>query len=434
MKITEVEKNLVKKHIDEWNYGILQADLLEEEKNIMNNLVANNYFIIYENKSYLPTPRANYPLLNIKSKNSEKVVNLRKQKTKIYSFSEFNQWKDCNMAYKIQRVDKVQQKPSAYSYYGTLAHDVFEDFILNNTPLKESHKQFIKRLNRLKELGLYLPRDSKGGTAIQDNWESSLNDFFLRNSFNNKRTKSYRTEVEVFNEINNKYIVGFIDLLHYTRKENGIFYVNIYDFKTSSMKTGERQKEDLLDKSRQLLLYKYLLEKTYPNIKVENIGWDFMKYVKLVWKGKEIIYPRKDNYMLKMENRIVKHLGEHQRSYVHDCLEQYEIPREVEDILQVKNCIINYEYTDKEIQDIIDFVNSTAGDIENTLKVYNMTKDDKQLTTKDYDTDSFFCNNLCAFKNYCPKLKELGVTSLGKDVAQKTMLDILAKAKMRREK
>ena len=399
-------------HIDKFNFGILKDDLTKLEQIYMGGLVKSGYFTETV-QGYLLTLKGQFEL-GINNKQSDKIKELRANKVKLWSFSELEQWNGCQLSYKLQRIDRVPQLHSSYSFYGSLAHDIQESYVLGNISYKEMIEQFKTRLERLKTLGVLLPKDRKGGLTIQENYEKCLKDYFRHNY--TEITKDIRVEVEVLNQIGEHWILGYIDYLKINRKENGKFYVDIIDFKTSTIFT----KEEMKIKARQLILYKILLEKSYPNIVVENIGFDFMKYVNIYFNSKPSRKSRKDNYIEPYYEKLIKELGESMDKEIQKWIRTKTIPQEYQYLINIKNCYVYYYPTQEDIDEITQYVENTTQEVKNGIEK-------NEFTNRDYANEQFFCDNLCGFREKCPIINQANIPQ-GKSM-NSILQDILKKRK-----
>lgn len=400
------------KYLDEFNFGILKDDITKLEQIYMGGLVKSGYYTETV-QGYLLTLKGQFEL-GVNNKQSDKVKELRANKVKLWSFSELEQWNGCQLSYKLQRIDRVPQLHSSYSFYGSLAHDIQESYVLGNIEYKDMLKQFKTKLERLKTLGVLLPKDRKGGLTIQENYEKCLKDYFRHNY--TEISKDVRVEVEVLNQIGEHWILGYIDYLKINRKENGKFYVDIIDFKTSTIFT----KDEMKDKARQLILYKILLEKSFPNIIVERVGWDFMKYVNVYYNSKSSKKSRKDNYIEPYYDKLIEELGEDKEKEIQKWIRTKTIPKEYQYLLNVQNCYVYYFVTQEDIDDITTYVENTTKDIQATIK-------SGEFSNRDYANEQFFCDNLCGFREKCPIINQSN-TPQGKSI-NNILQDILKKRK-----
>lgn len=400
------------KYLDEFNFGILKDDITKLEQIYMGGLVKSGYYTETV-QGYLLTLKGQFEL-GVNNKQSDKVKELRANKVKLWSFSELEQWNGCQLSYKLQRIDRVPQLHSSYSFYGSLAHDIQESYVLGNIEYKDMLKQFKTRLERLKTLGVLLPKDRKGGLTIQENYEKCLKDYFRHNY--TEISKDVRVEVEVLNQIGEHWILGYIDYLKINRKENGKFYVDIIDFKTSTIFT----KDEMKDKARQLILYKILLEKSFPNIVVERVGWDFMKYVNVYYNSKSSKKSRKDNYIESYYDKLIEELGEDKEKEIQKWIRTKTIPKEYQYLLNVQNCYVYYFVTQEDIDDITTYVENTTKDIQATIE-------SGEFSNRDYVNEQFFCDNLCGFREKCPIINQSN-TPQGKSI-NNILQDILKKRK-----
>ena len=400
------------KYLDEFNFGILKDDITKLEQIYMGGLVKSGYYTETV-QGYLLTLKGQFEL-GVNNKQSDKVKELRANKVKLWSFSELEQWNGCQLSYKLQRIDRVPQLHSSYSFYGSLAHDIQESYVLGNIEYKDMLKQFKTRLERLKTLGVLLPKDRKGGLTIQENYEKCLKDYFRHNY--TEISKDVRVEVEVLNQIGEHWILGYIDYLKINRKENGKFYVDIIDFKTSTIFT----KDEMKDKARQLILYKILLEKSFPNIIVERVGWDFMKYVNVYYNSKSSKKSRKDNYIEPYYDKLIEELGEDKEKEIQKWIRTKTIPKEYQYLLNVQNCYVYYFVTQEDIDDITTYVENTTKDIQATIE-------SGEFSNRDYANEQFFCDNLCGFREKCPVINQSNIPQ-GKSI-NNILQDILKKRK-----
>lgn len=400
------------KYLDEFNFGILKDDITKLEQIYMGGLVKSGYYTETV-QGYLLTLKGQFEL-GVNNKQSDKVKELRANKVKLWSFSELEQWNGCQLSYKLQRIDRVPQLHSSYSFYGSLAHDIQESYVLGNIEYKDMLKQFKTKLERLKTLGVLLPKDRKGGLTIQENYEKCLKDYFRHNY--TEISKDVRVEVEVLNQIGEHWILGYIDYLKINRKENGKFYVDIIDFKTSTIFT----KDEMKDKARQLILYKILLEKSFPNIVVEKVGWDFMKYVNVYYNSKSSKKSRKDNYIEPYYDKLIEELGEDKEKEIQKWIRTKTIPKEYQYLLNVQNCYVYYFVTQEDIDDITTYVENTTKDIQATIE-------SGEFSNRDYANEQFFCDNLCGFREKCPIINQSN-TPQGKSI-NNILQDILKKRK-----
>lgn len=400
------------KYLDEWNFGILKDDLNKLEQIYMSGLVRSGYFT-ETIQGYLLTLKGQSEL-KLNQKQSDKVKELRKNKVKLWSFSELEQWNGCALSYKLQRIDRVPQLHSSYSFYGSLAHDIQENYILGNISYKDTVEQLKTRLERLKSLGVLLPKDRKGGTTIQDNYEKCLKDYFRHNY--TELNNNVRIEVEVLNQIGEHWILGYIDYLKINRKENGKFYVDIIDFKTSTIYS----KDEMREKARQLILYKILLEKSFPNIVVEQVGWDFMKYVNVYYNSKPHRKSRKDNYIEPFYDKLIKELGEDKEQEIQKWIRTKTVPQEYQYLINIKNCYVYYFVTQEDVDEITKYVEDTVNKVEEGIEK-------QEFPNRDYVNEQFFCDNLCGFREKCP-IANLSSVPQGKSV-QSILQDILNKRK-----
>jgi len=173
-------------------------------------------------------------------------------------------------------------------------------------------------------------------------------------------------------------------------------------------------------KARQLILYKILLEKSYPNIVVENLGWDFMKYVNIYFNSKQSRKSRKDNYIEPYYDKLIKELGEDMDKEIQKWIRTKTIPQEYQYLINIKNCYVYYYPTQEDIDEITQYVENTTQEVKNGIEK-------NEFTNRDYANEQFFCDNLCGFREKCPIINQSNIPQ-GKSM-NSILQDILKKRK-----
>lgn len=201
---------------------------------------------------------------------------IRKEKGKFISFSEIQSYHTCPYSHKLQRIDKFKGVDNIYSLIGSKVHDIIEECYLDKVKKDELNLMFQEKVLELTLNGFEFPSDK-----VKDNYVSCVSHYF--NNFE-KDCNIKELELPVYIDLFCKeyrfqdlMFRGFIDaVLH---KDNEVY---IGDFKTSTIYKGA----DLIDKSKQLILYAIAYEETYKK-KVSKIFFDFVKYKNV--NGKTIL-------------------------------------------------------------------------------------------------------------------------------------------------
>lgn len=339
-------------------------------------------------------------------KTSPELQKLFDEGKEVYSHSKLQSFNQCEYQYWQSYVCKPRKKgiDNIYSVAGQRIHEIIEKIYNNNANKIDLQQELYNIISDCKLLGLEFP-DAK----IANNWEKSMYHFV--NNFI-KMDQKFKTEIfalfEIFPDV---YLQGYIDALDDSDIENG---EDILDWKSSSMFSGEKEKEA----GRQLIIYK--LAREALGKKVKRVGWFMMKYLNL-------------SYMQKNGKIKTRELGRHE--WIDKCsamfakdlaecgIDEIEIgfaiedairnnsiddfPKEVKDKYIIEDCIKWYEVTDE-------LVEETKQYIKNTLQKINSKVEDEidwvPIITvgepTEQDKKSFFCNTLCGYRKECEYLRK----------------------------
>lgn len=388
----KINKYIVSKYIDDFNFGILKSEVSNlEDLNILEHQVSLG-FLYKIGDNYLLSQTGFYGL-QLGKKTSKELLKLRFSRTKVWSFSELEMYNMCPLRYKLTKIDKLPQRINAYGVYGGFTHEILEKYYqgffnnVNFTP----YDLFEKGIKRLEMLGLTLPSE-----IIQENYKNNMFDFFKSISnikYNDFKSNRLETEV-LYKFFDTEWITGYIDLIEIVSydKENKIHHVNVMDFKTSTM-----YDENSIDEyANQLLLYAYMLEKLYPNIKVDNIGWKFLKYCKITIGNKTKINERINKYVgFKVQlKKVLNGDGDSAEQIILNNL----IPDDIKHNIKEEECIIYYPYNLEKVNNLLNF-------IKNTINNININKDNPYNSCNILDSE-YFCKNLCGVYDFCDNFKE----------------------------
>lgn len=285
---------------------------------------------------------------------------LLKDKAILWSFSNVNGYETCPYAQDLtKQLRKLKIKPdnNIYAVTGTLGHDILEKHYMKEDfqDIKTMLPYYNNELIKILASGLKFP-----STKIQMDYIANMRLYFQM-----FKTDPNIVECEKFigmplknldKKLKDHYFQGWADAILNVNGE-----ISIGDFKSSTKYVGQ----DLIHKSRQLILYAIAYEHCYKQ-KVKSVFFDFMKYCKVIKKGangKETstIIPRKDLYMYDNYIRVEK-------AYVFVEL-TYERKKEVTDWF-------------------IELINKKMNDTE-------------FLAGEDTGTKSFYCKTLCGVSKYC---------------------------------
>lgn len=261
------------------------------------------------------------------------------------------------------------------------------------------------------------PKDRKGNDTIRDNWMTDMEHF--AHHFTMPEGQFNTEEFFLYQIDDMHYMQGYIDLIQ--KMDDGS--INIYDWKTSSMYSGEELKEH----ARQLLIY--ALAKEQAGITVNEIAWIFLKYVTVTFMGKSRINSKKKTLLTKHINRrkIVQELEPYIRSDMEEqdytdieiemaLLEALDrnslanLPPEIRENYVIDICKITYPLNDETKADCRQWIEKMIlmfeGRDDNDVEQWQPRSFTK-LTKSGHEVDDyFFCSALCGHKKDCKYLAD----------------------------
>ena len=239
------------------------------------------------------------------------------------SYSEVRQWKECGWRHKLQYIDKIVTfEESPHLHYGTIVHDACEHYLKTKELKLEEVAKNIR--NSWSEHGF----DSQDFVQLQtqrallQEWKyrhNHLNDWlkwaetsisripsFLDEEFPGWETVA--AEEELMEEIPGYYpkFKGFIDCIIKIPQSNGTYKYWIIDWKTSSARGWDREKQSNFLTQAQLILYKHFWG-TKNNIPMNKImcGFILLKKVKKHEKACQLIRVASGPKSLEKANKMV---------------------------------------------------------------------------------------------------------------------------------
>lgn len=322
----------------------------------------------------------------------EKIRQLKEQGETVYSISRLNTLDSCPWEYWQTYKEHLDSKANIYSFAGSKIHSCLED--IQNDKEVDFEKEFKNMLEEADFLDINFPSDS-----IKEKWVKNM-EFFIK-EYKKPTFRKVDTEKLFLIKIgDNHYLQGIIDLLIYNEDST----ISIIDYKTSSKYSNAELKE----KGRQLILYGMAMESL--GYQVKSIAWNMLKYVKISYKLKngktretiaergyvveklksDITKTLKDNSLLnefEIEQLVDKAIKENS----FDCLPDY-----IQNKYTIEDYIHEYDFSEENKKDLIDFINAKIDDIErhdNDIEWF----DPKEINI----STEFYCKNLCGHRDKC---------------------------------
>ena len=306
----------------------------------------------------------------------------------VWSYSKLNSYNNCAHGYRLNYIDEPKPKSiqNVYSFMGTICHDLVEDMQEGKIDIETALKMFKSRVNDMEMEGFYFTRQVE-----KDNYFYSVLDY-IKNF--KKEEGKFKVEQKEFLELDDKNVLMmFIDLVVQIDNET----LGIYDYKTSS----EFKKEDMQKHGRQLIIYAYTLAKRYKKYKKFKLAWFMLKYYNVTYnKRTKQVYRAK--LVSTYQKQIIKELmrlgiDEIEANSIYcESLSNNKIPNQIQHLFEIKPCIIEYEYTQENINEMLDYLNKT---INNALS-------DVEFKPCDIKDNEHFCKVLCGQRLNCNYLKK----------------------------
>lgn len=331
---------------------------------------------------------------------------------KPYSISKLNAIDGClkEAFYTYVKGMRDSGKSNIYGIMGNRVHEVLEQIYNDEATGDDLLPALEKDLESAKMLGVDFPRDFKGGTSIRDSWIADMRDFC--NNFEKLSGDFITEELVILKVSDTRYLIGYVDLIQVVDTETK--KVRIYDFKTSS----KFKKEDLVHHGRQLVVYGMAMEQA--GYEVDDLAWIMLKYVEVKYWGYARANSKNKSEITKVFQRgkLARELSGVVENFMAEAgydpvdieitLSEFRetnsikvLPEGIRDLLSVRQYIEHYPYTEESKQEALEYINSRADQFENLQRLGDDVWTPVMITQK----ESFYCNNLCNYREICPHIK-----------------------------
>lgn len=178
-------------------------------------------------------------------------------KPEIYSFSRLNTWKQCELQYKLNYYDRVENKNNFFGEIGTLTHSVIESYLRGEVKKEEMADMYMSGSQLLKCPPPF-PALSK--------WHNELYAYFL--TFKGFSTKVLGVEEEfyIFFPEQNYWFRGYIDM-YGTNADGGY---DIIDHKVSDPNGKSWNTEEKIGQLYLYSMYIFLKHGKFPQRLIFN--------------------------------------------------------------------------------------------------------------------------------------------------------------------
>lgn len=338
--------------------------------------------------------------------------------TPVYSISRLDTINGCLAEAYRTYVLNEKGRQNIYGVLGGRVHEVLEDIVNERATEADLLPAMQNELEDLDALEIEFPKDFKGGDSIREGWIKNMTHFCEH--YTSPKGSNFVTEqFFLYKTTKGHWLQGYIDLQR--NHEDGS--IDIYDYKTSSMYSGE----DLKNHARQLVLYQ--MAKEQEGYKVNNVAWIFLKYVEAELYTAKTQKSKERSKIVKVIER--KKIGAELAKYVErDLIEAgydeiecdiylsqmlktndiSELPPEVGQYYKIRPYVCKYEVTDEVKQECENYINNTIEAWEemdsNDESIYTPRQFTKLSKTGKVVNDYFYCTNLCSHFKKCGYIKD----------------------------
>ena len=343
---------------------------------------------------------------------SERLQALYDSGIRPYSISKLNAIDGCLReafyTYKLHN----RGKQSIYGIMGGKIHDVLEDIYNDRATGDDLLPALQRELADADLIGVDFPKDFRGNNTIRENWVASMTDFC--NNFQKINGDKFTTEQEIIYKVSDsRYLVGYIDLISVIDEADKV--IDIYDFKTSTQFTSR----DLTHHGRQLVLY--AMAKEQEGYTVRKAAWIMLKYVVVSYMGYKTARSKNKTLITKVMQRskiatelapVIENMmfeqgfeGLEIDMYISDLKQNKSLsglPDKIKSQFQFEQYIQEYEMTEENRAEVLDYINSRADKFEELWS----QDEDAWVPVEITEKNSFYCNNLCSHRDICPVVKK----------------------------
>jgi hypothetical protein len=311
--------------------------------------------------------------------------------------------------------DKVT---NAFSFLGGFTHDVLEDFYKGTIDNDDMCSLFENKVFEQQIMDIRFAADDDRNDSISAKYVSCIKHFFK----NYIKDDNAILEQFVYLKVGEHLFYGYVDKFHVETDANGNKTIFVDDFKTSTMYKGEKQTKE----KGQLLLYSIAVSEMYK-IPLSQIRarWNFAKYVSVDCEqvnGKIAVMNPERNCIVETlraklktwfskcgysEEDFEKYFAEAKKFNEEDlidldCLKN--IPEEVRKKFNIRDCLIEIEINDSEIEDFKKKLHDVCDEIKAKENQYQITRDDSLFWITIDSKNSFFFLSLCGYsaKHHAP--------------------------------
>lgn len=323
---------------------------------------------------------------------------------RVWSFSRIETYKQDKYEYFLKYVKKIpgDRQDSAYAPYGTLVHDIIENFYNKQIKLEDIQNEFDKKSLELEMLGKKFDRtDDLKNEKIKTDYEACVKDCL--NCLVPPQVP-FKTELPVVVDIaQGVVLIGYIDLIEIDKGK-----ITITDFKTSTIYS----KTDMQNKVIQLMLYAEAIRKkkkleNFDNIQIQ---YNFLKYATVSYvqlngkiKSRNIKRSEIGKNLSSIVGTFLKNKGYDEfdinmyKGQVETTNSLDGLPKEIQMMFTILPCIVKIELSNEIIENFKKGIVDTVHEIENKEAEYVLSGDENIFWDEVDTSKSFYFANLSEY-------------------------------------
>lgn len=353
---------------------------------------------------------------------------------KVWSFSKVETYIQDHYEYFLKYIKKVPEdrNDSAYGDYGTLTHDIIEDYYNDKIKKEDLISIYDKKTVEFEIIGKKFDRtDEQKNEKIKLDYDICIK-HYLQNI--KKPTTNFKTELPVVLELEPGIVmIGYIDLIEL---DNGS--ITITDFKTSTKFSSA----DMKTKTAQLMLYAEAIrnKQNLPDFSTIKIQYNFLKYITVKYmqlngteKSRDIKRSEIGSSLSSVVKTFMNKAGYDENtiaSYISQIENENSIdslPEDIRNKFSINDCIVPVELSSDIIKEFKENFISTVKEIENLEEKYQLTLDENVFWDECTTAKSFYFANLSGYSMdvHKPYKQYLVKNGLLVDTLRKQEQDIL---------
>ena len=347
---------------------------------------------------------------------------------RLWSYSRVNVYQTCSYSYYLKYIKREKEDVGGvYLDFGNAIHDALEKFYNGEKDFSFINEAFEE--TKFASLTLaenkFNNADEDKNKAIEEKYLACL-DHFTKNHVicpHKVVSEAFVTTTLTDEKSKKKYhFMGYVDAMHYeplyaeddadkTKDLGGTLYIT--DYKTSTRYSGVK----IAEHANQLILNALGFSQTtgFPLTRI-RARWNFLKYMTVSYvqknkKIKETIAERHawvDKIKVNLRARLneIEGLSDIEReSMVMEAITNNNLDNMPESIREAYSFDDAFVYVDLSLENVYNVVNDLILVLEDIIEKESKNNPEEFKKTV-MDSDSYYCSQLCGYRDRCPYYKE----------------------------